>query len=126
LKVRPHLTDRDAALESDDLVARQRRDLDLLQEHAPAFLRTCRDATEVLGVRVAVLCNVDTREVLPTPLDWNGVENVHGLEPEVYRAGREALRHGDPRQDVVVLLCRPAEGTVHVYSLLDAGDSQEG
>jgi hypothetical protein len=117
MRILPHITDRDLALTQDEIVALQRRDLDILDRYGSAFLEQVNHAARELGVRPVVVCNVATEDVRPTPLDWDGVSNVSSLHPAVYAAARTALDGSDDETEVVALMYDPACDVLTVYTV---------
>jgi hypothetical protein len=123
LKVRPHLTDDDLARSQDAIVSLQRRDLGLLSEFAEALKAHAERARAALNAPVVLLCNAETEDVVPSPLDWNGETNVHRFDGSLYAAAKRALSRANPDEEVVVLVYHPAEDVVSVYTVSpDASD----
>ncbi|GIX06721.1 MAG: hypothetical protein KatS3mg115_1124 [Candidatus Poribacteria bacterium] len=118
--VRPHLTDRDLELSQEEIVALQREDVALLREYGAYFAAYAQEAAQSYGARVVILCNVETEEIVPSPLDWEGQANVLGLDPPIYRTAKHALEHSCPPEEVIVLLYRPQREIVSIYTVAPA------
>ena len=117
MKIRPHLTDDDLDRSQASITAMQRRDIALLIESAELLLDCATTAFERFDVPVVVLCNVETEEVIPSPLDWEGTANVLRLDASVYLTARSALDATNPSEEVVVLLYHPTEDVLSIYTL---------
>jgi|SaaInl4_135m_RNA_FD_contig_31_314337_length_866_multi_4_in_0_out_0_1 hypothetical protein len=117
MRILPHITDRDLALSQDEIVALQRRDLDILDRYGSAFLEQASHAARELGVRPVVMCNVATEDVRPLPLDWEGKPNASSLHPAVYEAARVALEGADATTEVVALMYDPDQDVLTVYTV---------
>ena len=123
MKVRPHLTDGDLARSQDAIVSLQRRDVALLAEFADALWKHAEHARAALNAPVVLLCNAETEDVIPSPLDWEGKTNVHRFNADVYETAKRALSRANPDEEVVVLVYHPAEDALSVYTVSpDAGD----
>ena len=95
----------------------QRADIELLNAYADQFYKMAREAREQTAARVVVMCNVETEETLPAPLDWDGVPNALGLEPPIYRSAKIALERADLDEQVVVLAFRASSGMLSIYTV---------
>lgn len=117
MKIRPHITDPQMRLSQEQIAQIQRADMELLNAYADQFHRLARDASERTEARVVVMCNVETEETLPAPLDWDGVENALGLEPPIYRSAKRALDKADLNEQVVVLAYRASSDMLSIYTV---------
>ena len=117
MRILQHITDRDLALTQDEIVALQRRDLNILDRYGSAFLEQANHAARELGVRPIVMCNVATEDVRPAPLDWEGKANAASLHPAVYEAARTALAAADAATEVVALMYHPDRDVLAVYTV---------
>ena len=95
----------------------QRADIELIDAYAESFQRMAREASEKTGVPTVIMCNIETEETLPAPLDWNGAENALGLEPEIYRSAKKALDGADPQEQAVVIAYRASTGMLSIYTV---------
>lgn len=104
---------------ADLLDAIRRTDERLLTENSPFFFELAERAVREVGERMVVLCNMDTGDILPTPLDWQGRANALQLNAPVYLAAQEALNLCDFPREVVVLVYHEVEDVLSIYTLAE-------
>jgi len=117
LRIRPHLTDDDLRRGQESIVALQRGDVALLTEFAHALWEHASHARATLNAPVVLLCNTETEEVIPSPLDWEEMSNVHQLDIPVYQTAKRALHRANPDEEIVVLLYHPTQDVLSIYTL---------
>lgn len=117
MRAKPHLSDRDLTRSQNEIVSIQRRDLELLNAFADALFCHAERARAELSASVVLLCNAETEEVIPSPLDWDGATNVLRLDSDVYASVKRALAQADDGAEAVVLIYRRVEDALSVYTI---------